>query len=955
MKQRRSSWLTRWVKRLLNWLSRVFSRPSQLVPPDVPPPAQSVEQSVTGDRNVVVGRIESGGQVAVDQSKRQLAIGGDAQGNTIVVGDGNTVQAAPPPPGELNPFGVPYPRNRYFAGREAVLLQLHEQLTQSGAAAMTQVQAISGLGGIGKTQTAVEYAYRYHYEHPVYKTVFWVNADTEVTLASDFAGIAEQVAVPGAQLLQQDDKIRAVRSWLNTHDAWLLIFDNADHPDWLSVWMPPNPNGKVLITSRASLFDQLGIETPIALDVLSESEAMTLLFERTGIPHTSEVEAEAKALNEALDGLPLALEQACAYIKRQQIGFGAYIRAYRNQGLTQLEKEKAQTGRYPSSVLKTWHLNIAAVNHENPAASALLEVSAFLAPDEIPERILMAGAAHLDASLGDYLQGSARDQEGANDDRDEAVLLALRELLSLLSQYSLVRCSGELSTYSVHRLVQAVVRDQIEPTKTANWFAQVTAAAADAYPGQDFAQWPQCRQLLPHWLRIAEQAEAISHRSVALGLVCNQAGLFLQNQGRYVEAEPLFQEALAIWKAELGDRHPYTATSLNNLAGLYCSQGRYVDAKPLFQEALTIRKAELGDRHPYTASSLNNLASLYRSQGRYVEAEPLHLEALAIWKAELGERHPDTAQSLNNLALLYESQGRYVEAEPLHLEALAIRKAELGERHPDTATSLNNLAGLYCSQGRYVEAEPLFQEALAIRKVELGERHPDTASSLNNLASLYRSQGRYVDAEPLFQEALAISKTELGDRHPDTATSLNNLAALYESQERYVDAEPLYQEALAICKTELGDRHPYTVSSLNNLAGLYRSQGRYVEAEPLYQEALAIRKAELGERHPDTATSLNNLALLYASQGRYVEAEPLYQEALAIRKAELGERHPDTANSLLNLAALYHQTQRFKQAQDYIKQVMAIYIPSLGHDHPTTQAANSWLQAIEEALAENSD
>ena len=643
-----------------------------------------------------------------------------------MVGDGNTVQAAPPPPGELNPFGVPYPRNRYFAGRKAVLLQIHEQLTQAGAAAMTQVQAISGLGGIGKTQTAVEYAYRYHYEHSVYKTVFWVNADTEVTLASDFAGIAEQVAVPGAQLLQQDDKIRAVRSWLNTHDDWLLIFDNADHPDWLPVWMPPNPRGKVLITSRASLFDQLGIETPIALDVLSESEALTLLFERTGIPHTPEAEAEAKALNEALDGLPLALEQACAYIKRQQIGFGAYIRAYRNQGLTQLEKAKAQTGRYPSSVLKTWHLNIAAVNHENPAASALLEVSAFLAPDEIPERILIAGAAHLDASLGDYLQGSARDLEDANDDRDEAVLLALRELLSLLSQYSLVRWSGELSTYSVHRLVQAVVRDQITAEQAANWFTQVTAVVADAYPGQDFAQWPQCRQLLPHWLRIVKQAEAISHRSVALGLVCNQAGFFLNSQGRYGEAEPLYVEALKIWKTELGERHPSTARSLNNLALLYASQGRYGEAEPLYVEALEIRKTELGERHPDTAQGLNNLALLYESQGRYGEAEPLYVEALKIWKTELGERHPDTASSLNNLAALYESQGRYGEAEPLYVEALKIWKTELGERHPDTAQGLNNLAGLYESQGRYGEAEPLYVEALKIWKTELGERHPDT-------------------------------------------------------------------------------------------------------------------------------------------------------------------------------------------------------------------------------------
>ncbi|NJM99428.1 MAG: hypothetical protein HC800_21850 [Phormidesmis sp. RL_2_1] len=150
MRQRRSSWLTRWVKRLLNWLSRVFSRQSQPVRPAAPPSAQTVEQSVTGDRNLVVGRIAAGGQVSVDQSSRGIEVDGDVQGGIFIAGDYATVQAAPLPVGELNPFGVPYLRNGYFAGREGVLLQLHEHLRQSGAAAMTQVQAISGLGGIAK-------------------------------------------------------------------------------------------------------------------------------------------------------------------------------------------------------------------------------------------------------------------------------------------------------------------------------------------------------------------------------------------------------------------------------------------------------------------------------------------------------------------------------------------------------------------------------------------------------------------------------------------------------------------------------------------------------------------------------------------------------------------------------------------------------------------------------------
>ncbi|MEN8443651.1 MAG: tetratricopeptide repeat protein [Cyanobacteria bacterium J06555_13] len=681
-----------------------------------------------------------------------------------------------PPPGELNPFGVPYLRNRYFSGREGVLLQLHEQLTQSRATAMIQAQAISGLGGIGKTQTAVEYAYRYHYEKSVYKTVFWVNADTEASLSSDFASLAEQVAIPDAPILQQDGKISAMLSWLNSHHHWLLIFDNADHPEWLPAWIPPNPRGKVLITSRASVFDPLGIDSPIVLDVLSEPEALTLLFERTGLSRTSEAEAEAKALNQVLDGLPLALEQAGAYIVHQKISFGRYLRAYRSQGLTQLEKGKAQTGCYPSSVLKTWNLNMAAVSEENLAATALLELSSFLAPDEIPECIMTAGAAHLGFGLGDYLRSTGGDAA-----TDEAVSLALRELLALLSQYSLVRWSGDPSTYSVHRLVQAVVRDQITAEKVAAWLSQVTAAVDEAYPGQEFAQWPQCLQLLSHWLRIVEQAESISFRSGELGLVCSQAGLFLMDQGRYVEAEPLYLKSLAICKSTRGARHPSTATRLNNLAVLYSLQGRYDESEPLLQEVIAIRKSVLGDRHPSTAGSLNDLAGLYRSQRRYDESESLYLESLAIRKSVLGDRHLSTAGSLNDLAVLYLSQGRYGEAEPLYLESLDISKGVLGDRHPDIATRLNNLAGLYESQGRYDEAEPLYLESLDIRKGTLGERHPDTAQSLFNLAALYSEIQQPPTALLLIQQALTIYLPVLGAEHPTTKAANSWLKSIQQA------------------------------------------------------------------------------------------------------------------------------------------------------------------------------
>ncbi|NEO55845.1 MAG: tetratricopeptide repeat protein [Okeania sp. SIO3B5] len=414
----------------------------------------------------------------------------------------------------------------------------------------------------------------------------------------------------------------------------------------------------------------------------------------------------------------------------------------------------------------------------------------------------------------------------------------------------------------------------------------------------------------------------------------NQQEEQLYQQGRYAEAIPFAEKALAIRKNVLGDDHPNVATSMNNLALLYYLQGKYTEAEPLFQQSLAIWKEKLGDNHLDVAKSLNNLALLYESQGRYTEAEPLYQQSLAIRKEKLGDNHPDVAMSLNGLATLYYSQGKYTEAEPLYQQSLAIRKKKLGDNHTDVAVSLNNLAAFYKSQGRYMKAESLYQQSLAIWKEKLGDNHPDVATSLNNLAAFYKSQGRYTEAEPLYQQSLAIRKEKLGDNHPDVAISLNNLAELYSLQGRYTEAEPLYQQSLAIIKEKLGDNHPYVASSLNNLAELYSLQGRYREAKPLFQQSLAIRKKKLGDNHPDVATSLNGLALLYKSQERYTKAESLYQQSLAIWKEKLGDNHPDVATSLNNLAELYRLQGRYTKSESLYQQSLSITKEKLGDNHP---------------------
>ncbi|MBW4671734.1 MAG: tetratricopeptide repeat protein [Cyanomargarita calcarea GSE-NOS-MK-12-04C] len=404
----------------------------------------------------------------------------------------------------------------------------------------------------------------------------------------------------------------------------------------------------------------------------------------------------------------------------------------------------------------------------------------------------------------------------------------------------------------------------------------------------------------------------------------NQQVVQLYQQGKYIEAIPLAERALAIREKVLGREHPDVASSLNNLAALYKSQGNYAKAEPLYLRALTIREKVLGREHPDVATSLNNLAFLYESQGNYSKAEPLYLRSLAILEKVLGREHPLVASSLNNLAGIYRLQGNYAKAEPLLVRSLAIREKVLGREHPDVATSLNNLAVVYYSQGNYAKAEPLYLRSLAIREKVLGREHPDVALSLNNLAELYRVQGNYSKAEPLLRRSLAIREKVLGREHPDVALSLNNLAALYDSQGNYSKAEPLLRRSLAIYEKVLGREHPNVAGSLNNLAGLYQSQGNYGKAEPLFLRSLAILEKVLGREHPDVATSLNNLAFLYFSQGNYGKAEPLYLHALAIREKVLGREHPNVAATLNNLSGLYWRKGDITRTIDFLTRGLTV-------------------------------
>lgn len=303
------------------------------------------------------------------------------------------IRKLPRPEPVIDIFNVPHQRNTFFTGREDVLEELHNDLQSSGSVAISQKQVISGLGGIGKTQTAVEYAYRYR-DH--YKNVFWVSADTKDILVSGFMSMAELLGLPGANDSDPKKVIMAVLQWFNSNSGWLLVLDNADEPDVLQDFIPTAARGHAIITSRAHDFDSIGITEPVELDKMKPEVACEFLLKRVGrIDPDDDAKTALEELAKTLDCLPLALEQAGAYIKKTGCGFREYLVEHEKQGLVLLEKIKPVTGRYPKSVLTTWSMNFEMVEQISKASADLLRVSAFLHSEKIPLELFTLGAEEL--------------------------------------------------------------------------------------------------------------------------------------------------------------------------------------------------------------------------------------------------------------------------------------------------------------------------------------------------------------------------------------------------------------------------------------------------------------------------------------------------------------------------------------------------------------------------------
>ena len=709
------------------------------------------------------------------------AIAGRAKPKTApgFPGAGRAVPEEPHFPGGMPRTwgGKTPPRNPHFTGRDEDLSKLARDLT---AGSRVMVQSVHGMGGIGKTQLAAEYAHAHARD---YDLVWWVAAEEPAAIPDQFTALAARLGLDPAA--EPDALQEQVCDRLRTVPGWLLVFDNADATADIQPWLPPGPMppgvpGHVIVTTRRGGFAALG--QVMDLDVIDLADAVRLLHSR--VPRLGQDAAEQIAGE--LGRLPLALEQAAAYLDISQMPGSEYLDLLRTRA-ADLHRRGQVAARQDVTIATLWDLSLERIDVQHPVAVQLLDVCAYLAPEPIPLDLFTTHPELLPQPLA----AAAIDP------------LAFADTMAVLADYSLaVRTPAGLQ---LHRLVQGTIRARhlhVGPATQARESTGQEAGSVLGSPNDPLtvtltllradapaeitgvpAAWPRWAVLLPHVLT------ATGHLGRAAGgpgpasmkdasWLLDRAGVYLRVRGRPADSKPLLERALAVDEAAYGPDHPDVGPALNNLAATLLDLGQPEAARSLLERALAITEAAYGPDHPTVAIALNNLAATLRDLGQPEAARPLQERALAIDEAAYGPDHPNVGIDLNVLALILQDSRQPEAARPLLERALAITEAAYGANHPTVATRLNNLALTLRDLGQPDAARPLLERALAIDEAAYGADHPTVATRLNNLAMILRDLGQPEAARPLLERALAIGEAAYGADHPAVATRLSNLALI---------------------------------------------------------------------------------------------------------------------------------------------------------------------------------
>ncbi|MGH9966994.1 MAG: tetratricopeptide repeat protein, partial [Pyrinomonadaceae bacterium] len=756
--------------------------------------------------------------------------------------------------------------NPHFIGRVSEMRRLRETVSSGQVGVLA---AVHGLGGMGKTALAIEYAHVFAHEYGGGRWQVRCEARDDLRLAIASLAPALNVEFNEEEKLDLDLQLARIlaelRRLADAHEPHqcLLLLDNVDQPALLeptqSQRLPAAGWLHVIVTTRLGE-DELHGHQPdrrfLSVEELPEEEAIGVIesYQPSGRFLSDEERDAATEIVRLLGRLTLACEIAAVFLGQfaGEVSCAAFMERLRREGLTGLETAARETTAGVLHGEKQVTATLAPTLESLTAPVKLaVEFAALLPADYVALPWIRALVAE------DFPEIGIEAEPGHPD----PWLSLLRRLLSLrLWQPTNAKDQeGGLLVLRMHRLLQDVVNRRAVATSGMLEERLIRYAKERCtFLEEGWLDWQNRWEIDP--LRALSEA-LLAREHEEASWIADSVSQRLFIVARYPEAEQLMRQALAIDELSYGPEHPDVASDLNNLAQLLKATNRLTEAEPLMRRALAIDEQKYGPEHPDVARDLNNLASLLQATNRLTEAEPLMRRVLAIGEESYGPEHPHVATALNNLAQLLQATNRLTEAESLMRRALAIDEESYGPEHPHVATALNNLSSLLQGTNRLKEAEPLMRRVVEIFEQSYGTEHPNVATALNNLASLLQAANRLKEAEPLMRRALAIDEQSYGPEHPDVARDLNNLAWLLQATNRLKEAEPLMRRVVEIFERSCGAEHPNVATALNNLAQLLQATNRLAEAERLMRRNLQIFlrfTRTTHHEHPHLRTALKN-------------------------------------------------------------------------------------------------